>query len=135
VIHLALDNLITRLQHPPPPIDHHQLRLIGRYTDLLTEAVHIGRRIPPPTRTCSHSPNSSGRGFTGGNIAYGPEALRLDATTPDYNALRPLRPLRHADLFHAAHRHLLTVGAAEGATPLGTIIRVPPDRHGTVRLP
>ena len=52
--------------------------------------------------------------FTGGDIAYGPETLRLDPATPRYAHYRRTNPLRQADLFHTAHNHLHDLGVADG---------------------
>ena len=52
--------------------------------------------------------------FTGGNIAYGPGELGFDPSSPSYTNLRRLHPLRHADLFHSAYRHLSAVFPVDG---------------------
>jgi hypothetical protein len=113
-IHAALDNLITLLQHHTPPIDYQQRRIVGRDTDLLTEAVKVGRRQHPTDTDLLTLTRQFWEKFTGGNIAYGPEALWLDPTTPAYADYRRSNPLRHADLFHTAYNHLRNLGDADG---------------------
>ena len=111
-VHAALDNLITVLQHHPPPIDYQQRRAIGRDVDLLTEAVKAGCR-PPDTDLLTLT-GQFWEKFTGGNIAYGPGELGFDPSSPSYTNLRRLHPLRHADLFHSAYRHLIAVVPVDG---------------------
>lgn len=113
-IHTALDKLVTLLQHHPPPIDYQQRRAIGRDTDLLAESVRVGRRRHPTDTDLPTLTRQFWEKFTGGNIAYGPEALLLDPTSPCYASLRRLHPLRHADLFHTAYNHLRDLGVADG---------------------
>ncbi|GAA0330042.1 TniQ family protein [Micropruina glycogenica] len=113
-IHTALDSLITRLQHHPPPIDYQQRRMTGRNINLLTEAVQVGRRQHPTDTGLRTLTRQFWERFTAGDIAYGPEALRLDPDTPSYADYRRLNPLRHADLFHSAHQYLLAIHMAEG---------------------
>jgi hypothetical protein len=113
-IHTALDNLITLLQHRPPPIDYQQRRTVSRNIDLLTEAVRMGRRRHPTDTDLLTLTRQFWERFTGGDIAYGPETLRLDPATPRYAHYRRTNPLRQADLFHTAHNHLHDLGVADG---------------------
>lgn len=113
-IHTALDNLITQLQHHPPPIDYQQRRLIGRDVDLLTQAVVMGRRQHPTDTDLLTLTRQFWEKFTGGAITYGHDALRIDPTTPAYLDYRRSNPLRHADLFHSAHLYLRSIGIVEG---------------------
>lgn len=113
-IHRALDNLMIRLQQQPPPIDYHQRRLIGRDTDLLTEAVTVGRRRHPTDTDLLTLTGQFWEKFTGGNIAYGTGELAFGPSSPSYTSLRGLHPLQHADLFHTAYRHLRAVVPVDG---------------------
>ena len=107
-IHTALDNLITQLQHHPPPIDYQRRRTLGRNTDLLTDAVKAGRRRHPTDTDELTLTRQFWERFTGGNIAYAPEGLWLDPARPAYADYRRTNPLLHADLFHSAHLYLRT---------------------------
>ncbi|MFZ1412160.1 MAG: TniQ family protein [Micropruina sp.] len=113
-IHAALDNLITLLQHHPPPIDYQQRRVIGRDTDILIEAVKAGRRRHPTDTDLLTLTRQFWEKFTGGNIAYAPEAIRLDLGTPTFVAFGGLNPLRHADVFHSAYLHLRSLCVVNG---------------------
>lgn len=106
VIHAALDDLITLLQHKPPPIDYQHRRIIGRDTELLAEAVDAGRRRHPTEHDQLTLTRMFWEKFTGSDIAYAPEPLRLLPGTAAHRAFRRLQPVRHADLFHSARRHL-----------------------------
>ncbi|MFT4294622.1 MAG: TniQ family protein [Micropruina sp.] len=113
-VHTALDNLITHLQHHPPPIDYQQRRALGRDIDLLVDAVQAGRRRHPTDTDLLTLTRQFWERFTGGAIAYAPERLWLDPATPAYTDYRCTNPLLHADLFHSAHLHLRTHHHVDG---------------------
>lgn len=126
-IHTALANLITQLQHDPPPIDYERRRTLGRNTDLLTDAVKAGRRRHPTDTDERTLTRQFWERFTGGNIAYAPGALQLDPATPAYADYRRTNPLLHADLFHSAQLHLRTHHHVDG--PLRWTPPTPSGRH------
>lgn len=84
-----------------------------RYLDEHGDAVAGRRRHPTDTDLLTLTRQFWER-FTGGNIAYAPEALQLDPANPTYADYRRTNPLLHVDLFHVAHMRLRTQHHIEG---------------------
>jgi hypothetical protein len=76
---------------------------------------------PPQPKTDHRAGPAVWERFTGRDIAYAPESLRLGPASPAYTALRRQLAVRDADLFHAAHRQLQTVPAADRTRNVDTV--------------
>jgi hypothetical protein len=102
----SLERLMTLLQQHPPPIDYQARRAHADQVDAFTEAIDAARRIHPNPRPNTMLVRQLWERFTGGDIAYAPDSLRLDPARPAYAAFRRNLAVRDADLFHVAHRQL-----------------------------
>ena len=102
----SLERLMNLLQQHPSPIDYQARRAQAGEIDAFTEAIDGARRIHPSPRPATLLIRQLWERFTGGDIAYAPEALRLDPDSADYAAFRRVLAVRDADLLHVAHRRL-----------------------------
>jgi hypothetical protein len=102
----SLERLMTLLQQHPPPIDYQARRAHASKVDAFTEAIDAARRIHPSRRPNSVLVRQLWERFTGGDIAYTPDSLRLDPASPAYAEFRRQLAVRDAALFHLAHRQL-----------------------------
>ncbi len=109
----ALERLMTGLQQHPPPVDYQDRRAHGDDLDLITDAVLAGRRRHPSPVPVQTLIRQFWERFTGGDIAYAPDQIRVDPATPAYTAFRRQSGVASGDLFHVAHRHLRGGGQAE----------------------
>ena len=86
----TLDTLASRLQAEPAPIDYAARRSAGHDVDLLRRALHIAAGTHP-TQTDTHVlVRHFWELFTGGDIAYAPEPLRIPAHTARYRRYRTI---------------------------------------------
>lgn len=125
-VHRSLEQLMDLLQRHPPPIDYRARRVLGRDTELLTNAVEAARLVHPSSLHTTTLVRQFWEKLAGGDIAYGPGAIRIDPDHDAYTAYRLLQPTRHADLFHVAYRRLLAGGHLDGPlnwTPRPTRVR------------
>lgn len=102
----SLERLMALLQQHPPPIDSQARRAHAARVDAFTDAIDRARRIHPSPRPNTVLVRQLWERFTGGDIAYAPDSLRLDPAIPAYAAFRRQLAIRDADLFHVAHRQL-----------------------------
>lgn len=109
-----LERLLTGLQQHPPPIDYPARRRLGNNLDLITAAVHVGRQRHPSPVPVDTLVQQFWERFTGGDIAYAPEPIRLNPATPPYTTFRRLHGVASCDLFHVAHRHLQQTALVAG---------------------
>ncbi len=103
----SLEQLMTLLQQHPPPIDYQARRAHANQIDAFTAAVDAGQRVYPGRRPTTQLVQQLWERFTGSDIAYAPDPLRLDPASHAYAAFRRQLAVRDADLFHLAHRQLL----------------------------
>lgn len=113
VLLAGLERLLTGLQQHPPPIDYQARRHLGNNLDLITAAVLVGRRRHPSPVPLPTLVQQFWERFTGGDIAYAPEPIRIGPATPPYSAFR-LHGVANGDLFHVAHRHLQQTAPVAG---------------------
>lgn len=109
-----LDRLMAGLQHHPPPVDYQARRALGHNLDLLTDALDAGHRRHPTASENLTLLRMFWKRLTGGDIAYAPDAIRLDPDSSAYTAFQHTLGVRHSDLFHVAHRQLSRTGGIDG---------------------
>ena len=110
----GLDRLMTGLQRHPPPIDYPARRQVGNDVSLLTAAIEAARCRHSTTTDTTTLLRLFWERFTGGDIAYAPNPLRLDSGTAAYATLRRTLGVPYAHLFHVAHRHLHATAGTDG---------------------
>jgi hypothetical protein len=84
----TLDALLGQLQVLPPPIDYQQRREIGRDTNLLDHALDATSSTHPSPLPHPQLRRVLWETFTGGDIAYAPEPLTLNAKSHEYEQFR-----------------------------------------------
>lgn len=102
----SLEQLMTLLQQHPPPIDYRTRRAHADQIDAFTEAIDTAQPLHPSPRPNSVLVRQLWERFTGSDIAYAPDSLRLDPASHAYAAFRRHLTVRDADLFHIAHQQL-----------------------------
>ncbi len=102
----SLEQLMSLLQQHPPPIDYQARRALADQVDAFTEAIDASRRIFASPRPATLLVRQLWERFTGGDIAYAPGSMRVDADSPGYGAFRRELAVLDADLFNVAHRRL-----------------------------
>lgn len=85
--------------------------MLGNDLDLITNALQAGRRRHPSQIPLQTQVRQFWERFTGGDIAYAPEPIRLDPASPAYTWFRRLHGVAASDLFHVAHQQLVRDGA------------------------
>ena len=84
----TLDTLASRLQADPAPIDYAARRRAGHDVDLLRRALHIAKGTHPTGTDAHVLVRHFWELFTGGDIAYAPEPLRIPPHTARYRRYR-----------------------------------------------
>ena len=102
----SLERLMGLLQQHPPPVDYTRRRAQADQADAFVDAIDAALRVHPSPRPRLMLTRQLWERFTGGDIAYAPEPLRLDPNSPSYASYRCHLPVRDADLLHVAYRHL-----------------------------
>ncbi|APH02587.1 hypothetical protein ASJ30_14455 [Janibacter indicus] len=121
-----VDALVTRLQKTPPPIDYRVRRVVGDDVALLAKALDCAGRDRPPYASRPDLLRRFWELFTGGDVAFGPQAIALKDNNADYANFAKSRGQiykDHAQLFATAHGYLARLrGVAVG----GPLYWIPP---------
>lgn len=83
-----LDTLATRLQEEPAPIDYAARRRAGHDTASLRRALELAARTHPTSTPADVVLRHFWELFTGGDIAYAPDPLRIPLRTDHYRHYR-----------------------------------------------
>lgn len=84
----TLDTLASRLQAEPAPVDYAARRCAGRDVAALRRALHVARQTHPTDTHADVVVRHFWELFTGGDVAYAPEPLRIPAHTARYRRHR-----------------------------------------------
>ncbi len=124
----SIDALLSQLQVDPPPIDYRRRREIGQDINLLDRALEATSSTHPSPLPHPQLRRVLWETFTGGDIAYAPEPLTLDATSHEYAQFRrAAHDSTDRDLprLQTAHQRI----EREAGTPLGPLTWTPRQPH------
>jgi hypothetical protein len=109
-----LERLMTTLQRHPPPVDYPARRELGKNIPLLVDTIEAVPSAQPTETDTMSLVRQLWEQLTGGDIAYAPEAIRLELDSRDYAVHRSVADACDDDLLKFAYRRLQRVTTIDG---------------------